>query len=102
LNEVYKAAPNSVHSGDAAAVKVSVFPNPATDHLTFDYYVPNEGHSQLTLFNTLGEKIATIVDKNESAGIHAAYFDASELASGTYIYVLQTSGGVVNGKVSVQ
>jgi hypothetical protein len=43
----------------------------------------------LTVFNTLGQKVATLVQGEQEAGYHEAVFDASGLASGMYVYRLQ-------------
>jgi hypothetical protein len=50
------------------------------------YGLPEAGHVSLTLFNLLGEEVATLVNENRSAGIHSVQFNASNLSSGLYIY----------------
>jgi hypothetical protein len=43
----------------------------------------------LSVFNTLGQQVALLVDAEISAGFHDVQFDASGLPSGVYLYRLQ-------------
>jgi len=38
----------------------------------------------------LGQKVATLVNENLAAGTHEFMWDASELASGSYLYKIST------------
>jgi hypothetical protein len=42
----------------------------------------------LTVFDTLGQRVATLVEGEMEAGYHELRFDASHLASGVYLYCL--------------
>jgi len=48
----------------------------------------------LTVFNILGQHVATLVAGEREAGYHDIPFDAADLSSGVYLYRL-TSGGYV-------
>jgi hypothetical protein len=43
----------------------------------------------LTIYNVLGEKICTMVDKNQASGEYSVDFNAGHLPSGIYFCQLQ-------------
>lgn len=66
------------------------FPNPFNPTTTIRYDLPKDGLVQLEVFDILGRKITTLVNTRQSAGRYDINFDASNLASGIYIYKLQS------------
>jgi hypothetical protein len=43
----------------------------------------------LTVFNSLGQQVATLVNETQDPGYHDVRFDGSNLASGVYFYRIQ-------------
>jgi hypothetical protein len=68
------------------------FPNPFNPSTEIRFSIAQAGPVRLTVFNLLGQEVAQLVNDYRNAGSYAATFDASALASGTYIYKL-TAGG---------
>ncbi|KAB2848634.1 MAG: T9SS type A sorting domain-containing protein, partial [Ignavibacterium sp.] len=64
---------------------------------TIRYDLPKDGLVQLEVFDIIGRKINTIVNTHQPAGRYEVNFDASKLASGVYIYKLQ-SGQYISSK----
>lgn len=58
-------------------------------------------HVTLTVFNTLGQQVATLVNSEVDAGYHEATFDATGLASGVYFYRLQAGDFTQTKKLCV-
>ncbi|GEM_PF-6864908 len=51
--------------------------------------LPGSASVRIDIFNMLGQKITTLVNKNFSAGFHVIDFRAKNLATGTYIYMIR-------------
>ena len=62
------------------------FPNPFNPLTTIRYQIPETANAMLEIFNTLGQKVATLVNKKQKAGYYDVKFNASGLASGLYVY----------------
>ncbi len=73
------------------------YPNPFNPATTISFSLPIKSRVTLSVYNTLGEKVATLVDVAMEAGSHTVVFDASSLASGVYLYRL-TAGSFVSTK----
>lgn len=65
------------------------FPNPFNPVTTISFSLPKASHVFLTVYNTLGQRVAVLVEGQKDAGPHAVTFDATDLASGLYLYRLQ-------------
>jgi len=65
------------------------YPNPFNPTTVIRYQLAVGSNVKLVLYNTLGEKVATLVNKHQAAGSHAVTFNAANLPSGLYMYKLQ-------------
>jgi len=65
------------------------FPNPFNPSTTIRYGLPNRSHVTLTVFNTLGQRVAVLQNEDQEAGYHEVQFDGSGLSSGVYFYRIQ-------------
>lgn len=68
------------------------YPNPFNPTTSIEFTLESNGHASLTVYNVLGQEVTTLVDENLTSGTHEVAFDGSNLSSGIYLYVLETSG----------
>jgi len=65
-------------------------PNPFNPSTEINFYILVTGNTSLVVYNVLGQKVATLVNQELSAGSYKYKFDASGLTSGIYFYKIQS------------
>jgi hypothetical protein len=70
------------------------FPNPFNPETVISFGLPESGRVELVVYDMMGREISRLVDGNLATGWHQVRWDASRLASGTYIYRIQVAGQV--------
>jgi len=75
------------------------YPNPFNPATEIRYALPKDCKVKLTIYNVLGEKVATLVDGKQKAGYMTARWDASFFSSGIYFYRLQAGDFVETKKM---
>jgi hypothetical protein len=79
---------------DAIAGEFSLeqnYPNPFNPSTAIRFSLPQAGDVTLSVYNTLGQKIATLVNNQRFVqGTHTVSFDASGLSSGVYLYRVES------------
>jgi len=68
------------------------YPNPFNSFTHINFSVKNSGHVTLKIYDLTGRIINTLIDSDMNAGYYEVGFDANELASGIYIYILNADG----------
>lgn len=67
------------------------YPNPFNPSTIIKYTLPNFARVKISIYNVLGEKVATLVDAEQAAGSYEVKFNANSLTSGVYFYNIQTN-----------
>lgn len=70
-----------------------IAPNPIEDFATLTYGVAFDGFARLTIFNSLGEKVATLVEGELKAGIYDLTFSTQKLGLTSGIYYCKFESG---------
>jgi flagellar hook assembly protein FlgD len=62
------------------------------------YTLPVTCYADISVYNILGQKLATLVSQKQSAGDYNVEWDAADYASGIYLYKLSTDQGFAQTK----
>jgi hypothetical protein len=65
------------------------YPNPFNHSTFISYSIPRQDYVTLKIFDVLGKEMATLVDDYKDQGYHTLKYDAANLATGLYFYVIQ-------------
>lgn len=73
------------------------FPNPFNPATAIEYSLERRGHVNLAIYNTLGQRVATLVDEEQGVGSHRAQWSGTDsngepVANGVYFYRLTLDG----------
>ncbi|KAA3637035.1 MAG: T9SS C-terminal target domain-containing protein [Calditrichaeota bacterium] len=71
------------------------YPNPFNPETAIEYSIPARANVSIEVFNVLGQKVKTLVDKNHAAGVYRIVWDGmnksgKKVSSGVYLYKLTT------------
>ncbi|MDZ7722249.1 MAG: T9SS type A sorting domain-containing protein [candidate division KSB1 bacterium] len=75
------------------------YPNPFNPATTIEFNLSESGWTTLTVHNTLGQIVSTLVDESLNAGSHSIQFNASDLPSGIYVYRISAGSQVAEKKM---
>jgi Secretion system C-terminal sorting domain len=74
------------------------YPNPFNPSTRISFDLPAAAKVLLSIYNTLGQKVATLVDEDRPAGRHEITWNASGLSSGVYFLRMFANGNPVSSK----
>jgi Zn-dependent metalloprotease len=75
------------------------YPNPFNPSTSITFTLPQKGSARLVVYNSYGQKIATLVDGQVNQGRHTVSFDARDLPSGLYVYELRAGDARLTRKM---
>lgn len=75
------------------------YPNPFNPSTTISYSIPEQGLVLLTMYNALGQQVADLVNEVKQVGTHNVTWDATNQASGIYIYEITFGNTVLTKKL---
>ncbi len=77
------------------------YPNPFNPSTTIDYSIANSGIVDLSIYNLLGQKVATLVNEFRTSGDYSINWKATNISSGVYIYRLTSNGVTLTQKMTL-
>ena len=82
------------------------YPNPFNPSTSFSFGLPAASHVSLHVYNVLGQKVATVVDREYSAGRHRVVWDGvpsngQQVGSGVYFARFRAGDHTVTRKMVV-
>jgi hypothetical protein len=77
------------------------YPNPFNASTTIEFSLAQRTRIKLSVFDILGNSIATLADGVFDSGIHRIVFDASALPSGLYYYSLEANNHLLVEKMTL-
>ena len=69
------------------------YPNPFNPVTHISYSLPLDSKVTLTVYNIVGQQVASLVDGVQEAGVYTNEWNAASLASGVYVYRLSVQAG---------
>ena len=75
------------------------YPNPFNPSTSIEFTLPKAGKIDLSIYNALGQKVATLANGFRSVGSYKINLNAENLATGWYVYRLKASSEVLSRKM---
>ena len=77
------------------------YPNPFNPSTNISFSLPQASNVKLTVYNILGQQVLQLVNSRMTAGTHTIQFNASNLASGMYMYRIEAGSFVQNKRMTL-
>ncbi len=77
------------------------YPNPFNPVTQIEFSIPRTSGVKIKIYNTIGEIVSIIVSERFIAGAYKTDFNASELSSGVYYYVMEYTEEITGRRNSI-
>ncbi|MCP4634101.1 MAG: T9SS type A sorting domain-containing protein [candidate division Zixibacteria bacterium] len=77
------------------------YPNPFNNKTTIIYALPEASRINLSIYNILGQKVATLVNSRQQAGYKSVNWDATDYSSGVYFTKLTAGDKVFTKRLTL-
>jgi plastocyanin len=75
------------------------YPNPFNPSTKIKFDIAKDGFAKLSIYNMIGQEVATLVNGNLAAGRYEVDWNALQVNSGVYFYKLETDGFIDTKKM---
>lgn len=93
---------NVVETDESVPDKYSLnqnYPNPFNPTTIISFAVPERGNTVLRVYNILGQQVKELLNRDLQPGRYSVEFNAENLPSGMYIYVMQSGSQLLSKKM---
>ncbi|MEP0005154.1 MAG: T9SS type A sorting domain-containing protein [Balneola sp.] len=97
-SEATSISDESIVTVDEFSLKQN-YPNPFNPTTNINYTLANSSHVTLSIYNSTGQKVTTLINSLKSKGSHSVTWNATQFASGMYFYRLNTPDGSTTRKM---
>lgn len=77
------------------------YPNPFNPVTKIDFELPDDGKISLVVYDISGRLLSTLINEFKTAGYHTINFNASNLASGIYLYMIRAGDFQMTRKMMI-
>jgi endoglucanase Acf2 len=95
----YKSVDVSIEEDDLGIPKElelsQNYPNPFNPSTNIEVSIPEASAVSLIIYNSIGQRVSTILDSQLSAGKYTYSWDASNVSSGIYFYQLKSNNSII-------
>ena len=77
------------------------YPNPFKQHTNISFELEQAGFVSISVFDSFGKEVASLVNKQMTAGKQITEFDAEGISPGVYYYTIRANGKTDSGKLVV-
>ena len=81
--------------------EITAYPNPVSDFAMIKFTLAERTQINVAVYDVMGRQVAVLAEQVFEAGTHRLPFDASNLATGVYLYRVELPTGVETGRMSV-
>ena len=90
IKGIITSKPVAVDDAPTAFAVAQNSPNPFNPSTTINFTIPEAGNTSIDIFNVAGQKVDTIVNDFNEAGVHSTTWDASGFSAGVYFYTVKS------------
>jgi photosystem II stability/assembly factor-like uncharacterized protein len=95
-------SPATIHTIEKDGLVLWNYPNPLSGRTTFGYSLSEPCVISFTLYDMKGAEVASLIsNKMETSGLHTIDFNAANLRSGSYTYVLTAGSKRITAEMEV-
>lgn len=101
IDSVAAAGSSAIKTSDMDVTNLTSFPNPCSNQTTISYNIAERSNVHLSVYNLLGEKVATLINEIKDAGTYEERFDVSNISGNMLICRLELDNKIIVHKLNI-